>query len=96
MSPVPASDPRAELANAIFEWIEALHNPGQRYSTSGYCILIEFENLHTTAIVAARRHPTTKSLATELLTSSSDDFDVVEESCRAGRAEADFPRRQLP
>jgi putative transposase len=44
---------RAELANAIFEWIEAWYNPRRRHSALGYNSPIEFENLHTTAAGAA-------------------------------------------
>ncbi|WP_345182607.1 IS3 family transposase, partial [Nocardioides caricicola] len=38
---------RAELANAIFEWIEGWYNPRRRHSALGYLSPIEFENLHT-------------------------------------------------
>jgi putative transposase len=38
---------RAELANAIFEWIEAFYNPTRRHSALGYLSPIEFEHLHT-------------------------------------------------
>lgn len=44
---------RAELANAIFEWIEAFYNPRRRHSSLGYRSPIEFENLHTDAAIAA-------------------------------------------
>lgn len=44
---------RAELANAIFEWIEAFYNPRRRHSALGYRSPIEFENLHTATDVAA-------------------------------------------
>lgn len=44
---------RAELANAIFEWIEAWYNPRRRHSSLGYRSPLEFETLHTTASPAA-------------------------------------------
>ena len=44
---------RAELANAIFEWIEAWYNPRRRHSALGYLSPIHYETLHTTAIPAA-------------------------------------------
>ncbi len=46
-------DTRAELANAMFEWIEAFYNPRRRHSALGYVSPIEFENLHAAAPVAA-------------------------------------------
>lgn len=44
---------RAELASAIFEWIEGFYNPVRRHSGLGYRSPIEFENLHTAAHGAA-------------------------------------------
>jgi putative transposase len=44
---------RAELANAIFEWIEAFYNPIRRHSALGYLAPIEFEDLHTAPETAA-------------------------------------------
>jgi putative transposase len=44
---------RADLANAIFEWLEAFYNPTRRHSALGYRSPIEFEHLHTAAVGAA-------------------------------------------
>jgi len=44
---------RAELANAIFEWIEAFYNPRRRHSALGYRSPIEFETHHTATEIAA-------------------------------------------
>lgn len=44
---------RAELASAIFEWIEAFYNPVRRHTSIGSLSPVEFEALHTTAVVAA-------------------------------------------
>ena len=45
---------RAELASAIFEYIEAFYNPKRRHSSIGYLSPIEFESRHTsTAAIAA-------------------------------------------
>jgi putative transposase len=44
---------RAELANAIFEYIEAFYNPTRRHSALGYLAPVEFEDLHTDAETAA-------------------------------------------
>ena len=38
---------REELAQAIFEWIEAFYNPHRRHSSIGYLSPIEYENRHT-------------------------------------------------
>ena len=44
---------RAELANAIFEWIEAFYNPVRRHSALGYLSPIDHERLHIAANEAA-------------------------------------------
>lgn len=44
---------RAELANAMFEWIEGWYNPRRRHSALDYRSPIEFERLHTAATEAA-------------------------------------------
>ena len=44
---------RAELAAAIFEWIEAFYNPARRHSALGYLAPNEFESLPTAAEPAA-------------------------------------------
>jgi putative transposase len=44
---------RAELASAIFEWIEAFYNPIRRHSALGYLSPLEHEKLHSTANEAA-------------------------------------------
>jgi putative transposase len=46
-------DTRAELASAIFDWIEAFYNPTRRHSALGYHSPLEFERLHTAATEAA-------------------------------------------
>ena len=38
---------RAELANAIFEWIECWYNPTRRHSSIGMLSPVDFEQLHT-------------------------------------------------
>jgi putative transposase len=38
---------RAELASAIFEYIEAFYNPKRRHSSLGYLTPSEFEDLHS-------------------------------------------------
>ena len=43
---------RAELATALFEWIEAFYNPKRRHSL-GYLAPIEVETLHADAATAA-------------------------------------------
>lgn len=48
-----AWDTRAELASAIFEWIEAFYNPTRRHSALSYHSPLEFEALHTAAHQAA-------------------------------------------
>ena len=37
---------RAELARAMFEWIEAFYNPTRRHSTLGYLSPIDYETAH--------------------------------------------------
>jgi putative transposase len=44
---------RAELATAIFEWIEGFYNPIRRHSSLGYRSPLEHERLHTAADTAA-------------------------------------------
>ena len=44
---------RADLGSAIFEWIEAFHNPRRRHSALGYLSPVQFEELHTAALTAA-------------------------------------------
>lgn len=38
---------KAELASAIFEWIEGFYNPVRRHSSIGFLSPVEFESLHT-------------------------------------------------
>jgi putative transposase len=44
---------RQHLANAIFEWIEAWHNPTRRHSALDYLSPIDYERAHTPAAIAA-------------------------------------------
>ncbi|HTW18963.1 MAG TPA: IS3 family transposase [Mycobacteriales bacterium] len=44
---------RAELATAIFEWIEAFYNPVRRHSALAYLSPVDHERLHTAAEAAA-------------------------------------------
>jgi transposase InsO family protein len=44
---------RQELANAIFEWIEAFYNPIRRHSALDYLSPIDYERTHTPAADAA-------------------------------------------
>ncbi len=44
---------KAELASAIFEWIEAWYNPRRRHTSLGMLSPVEFEALHTQAAPAA-------------------------------------------
>ena len=44
---------RAELASAIFEYIEAFYNPRRRHSSIGNLSPVEFEARHTNTAVAA-------------------------------------------
>ena len=46
-------DSRAELATAIFEWIEGWYNPSRRHSSLDMLAPHEFETLHTAAQGAA-------------------------------------------
>jgi putative transposase len=44
---------RAELASAIFEYIEAFYNPRRRHFSIGNLSPVEFETRHTNAAIAA-------------------------------------------
>jgi putative transposase len=44
---------RQELANAIFEWIEAWYNPTRRHSALGYHSPLTYERMHQTPPTAA-------------------------------------------
>jgi putative transposase len=44
---------RQELANAIFEWIEAWYNPARRYSALDYHSPVSYERMHHTPPTAA-------------------------------------------
>jgi putative transposase len=44
---------RGQLANAIFEWIEAWYNPTRRHSALDYHSPVDYERLHTPAAPAA-------------------------------------------
>ena len=44
---------RAELATAMFEWIEAFYNRSRRHSALGYLSPADYENLHAADPVAA-------------------------------------------
>jgi putative transposase len=44
---------RAELATAIFEYIEAFYNPVRRHSALDYRSPIDYERNHTTTNTAA-------------------------------------------
>ena len=44
---------RNELANAIFEWIEAWYNPRRRHTSLGNLAPAEYEALHRSAATAA-------------------------------------------
>jgi putative transposase len=46
-------DSQAQLASAIFEWIEAWYNPSRRHTGLGMLSPHEFETLHTAAVTAA-------------------------------------------
>ena len=44
---------RAELASAIFDYIESFYNPRRRHSSTGYLSPIEFESRYVDAAAAA-------------------------------------------
>ena len=44
---------RQELANAIFEWIEAFYNPVRRHAGLDYLSPVDYERAHTPAASAA-------------------------------------------
>lgn len=44
---------KAELASAIFEWIEARYNPRRRHTSLGNVSPAQFEDLHAAATAAA-------------------------------------------
>ncbi|GAA1880917.1 hypothetical protein GCM10009836_72760 [Pseudonocardia ailaonensis] len=44
---------RQELANGIFEWIEAFYNPVRRHSGLDYLSPVDYEQAHTPAADAA-------------------------------------------
>ena len=44
---------RAELAQAMFHWIEGSYNPTRRHSTLAYRSPVDYERLHTPAVTAA-------------------------------------------
>ena len=44
---------RQELANAIFEWIEAWNNPARRHSALDYHSPVSYERTHPTPPTAA-------------------------------------------
>lgn len=44
---------RAQLASAMFEWIEGFYNPTRRHSALGNLAPAAFEALHTTTPIAA-------------------------------------------
>ena len=44
---------KAQLASAIFEWIEAFYNTSRRHTSLGDLPPVEFESLHTAAVTAA-------------------------------------------
>ncbi|WP_370374175.1 IS3 family transposase [Catenulispora sp. GP43] len=44
---------RQELANAIFEYIEARYNPHRRHSTIGMLSPVQFEQAHLAHAIAA-------------------------------------------
>ena len=46
-------DSRAQLASAMFEWIEGFYNPRRRHTSLGDLSPVEFEALHTAAEIAA-------------------------------------------
>ena len=44
---------RAELASAMFDYIEAFYNPRRRHSSIGYLSPVDFESRSTEAEIAA-------------------------------------------
>ncbi len=44
---------RAQLASAMFEWIEGFYNPRRRHTSLGDLSPADDEDLHTTADIAA-------------------------------------------
>jgi len=51
-SSVPAKTrpPKLELTNAIFEYLQILHNRQRRHSALGWRTPVEFEKLHATDV----------------------------------------------
>ncbi len=46
-------DTRAQLASAMFEWIEGFYNPRRRHSALDYLSPADYEAIHTAAEIAA-------------------------------------------
>lgn len=46
-------DSRAQLASAMFEWIEGFYNPRRRHTSLGDLSPVDYEALHTAAEIAA-------------------------------------------
>lgn len=46
-------DTRAQLASAMFEWIEGFYNPRRRHTSLGDLSPADYEALHNTAEIAA-------------------------------------------
>ena len=46
-------DSRAQLASAMFEWIEGFYNPRRRHTSLGNISPADYEALHTAAEIAA-------------------------------------------
>lgn len=46
-------DSRAQLASAMFEWIEGLYNPHRRHTSLGDLSPADYEALHPAAEIAA-------------------------------------------
>ncbi|EXJ51517.1 hypothetical protein AS96_09115 [Microbacterium sp. MRS-1] len=46
-------DSRAQLASAMFEWIEGFYNPRRRHTSLGDLSPADYEALHTAAEIAA-------------------------------------------
>ena len=44
---------RAQLASAMFEWIEGFYNPRRRHTSLGNLSPPDYETLHTAAEIAA-------------------------------------------